>query len=269
MTRLADLAAGLLGEAVTGVEPVHGGDLSQVLRLHLGTGRRVIVKGGPDPEAEAAMLAALAGAGAAAPAVVAASPQLLILEELPDRGSLAGASWAHLGQMLRALHGVTGDAYGWDADYAFGPVPIRNARLDDWPAFWAERRLLPEAERLPAQMARRLRALADRLPDLLPRRPPASLLHGDLWGGNVLTDGARISGLIDPACYHGHGEVDLAMLSLFGSPSGDFWAAYGGPETGWERRCAIYQLWPAIVHYRLFGAGYGGMVEGLLARAGV
>lgn len=79
----------------------------------------------------------------------------------------------------------------------------------------------------------------------------------------------RLSGLIDPACYRGHGEVDLAMLSLFGAPGPAFAAGYGALEPGAETRRPIYRLWPAIVHLRLFGGGYRGLVERLLDEAGV
>src|SRR5256885_260509 len=61
----------------------------------------------------------------------------------------------------------------------------------------------------------------------LPARPTPALLHGDLWGGNILVAGDRVSGLIDPACYHGHTEVDLAMLGLFDQPDAAFYEAYG------------------------------------------
>ena len=70
--------------------------------------------------------------------------------------------------------------------------------------------------------------------------------------------------LIDPACYHGHAEVDLAMLSLFGTPGPMFRETYGPSEPGLEARRPVYQLWPALVHLRLFGSGYQGLVERLL-----
>ena len=80
--------------------------------------------------------------------------------------------------------------------------------------------------------------------------------------------GDRVSGLIDPACYHGHTEVDLAMLGLFDQPDAAFYEAYGLLEPGHDERTAIYRLWPALVHLRLFGAGYRPMVERLLQATG-
>jgi fructosamine-3-kinase len=117
-------------------------------------------------------------------------------------------------------------------------------------------------------LARRVEALATDLPNRLPARPTPALLHGDLWGGNMLVTGDRVCGLIDPACYHGHTEVDLAMLGLFDQPDAAFYEAYGLLEPGHDERTAIYRLWPALVHLRLFGVGYRPMVERLLQATG-
>jgi fructosamine-3-kinase len=89
-----------------------------------------------------------------------------------------------------------------------------------------------------------------------------------LWGGNILVAEGRLAALIDPACYHGDAEVDLAMLTLFDEPPEAFWSAYGPLEPGWRERRAAYQLFPALLHLRLFGASYGGMVDRLLASLG-
>jgi fructosamine-3-kinase len=102
----------------------------------------------------------------------------------------------------------------------------------------------------------------------LPSAAPA-LLHGDLWSGNILVRDGRLAALIDPACYHGDAEVDLAMLTLFDSPPDEFWEAYGPLEPGWRERRPIYQLFPALVHLRLFGAGYAGLADRLLGEIGV
>ncbi len=257
---LARRAAALLGGGVRAVDRLHGGDLSQVLRVALRDGRSAVVKASAPAEVEAEMLRALAGAGVPVPEVLAVGEGVLVLQDLgPDEG-LRGA-WADLGAVLRRMHAVRGGSFGWPRDHGFGPVPIGNAPCADWPAFWAERRLLPFCPNLPAPLAARVESLARRLPDLLPRRPPAALLHGDLWSGNILAREGRVVGLLDPACYHGHAEVDLAMLTLFGAPTPAFLEAYGSPEPGAAARRPIYQLWPALVHLRLFGDGYRPLVQ--------
>jgi fructosamine-3-kinase len=262
----AEAAATLLGGTLQRAVPLAGGDLSQVLRVTLADGRQAIVKGGPAPRVEAAMLRAIAASGAPAPAVLAVSDQVLVLQALQGGGGVGGA-WASLGAALACLHATTGERYGWPDHYAFAELRIDNTWLEDWPAFWAERRLLCHVPFLPPALARRVEALARDCPNRLPARPPPALLHGDLWGGNVLAANGVVTGLIDPACYYGHGEVDIAMLEVFDHPGRALFEAYGALEPGWEARLVIYKLWPALVHFRLFGSGYRGMVEGLLASA--
>jgi fructosamine-3-kinase len=266
--QLAESAAALLGGELQSIATVGGGDLSLVLRIVLSDGRRAIVKGGPAPATEAAMLDAIRAAGAPAPVVLGCDTSVLVLEELPDDGRLDTA-WGSLGTTLARLHGAEGDRFGWSADYAFGRVTIENGWDSRWPSFWAERRLANQAAHLPADLARRVSALAADLPNRLPAEPAAVLLHGDLWSGNVLASGGEVSGLIDPACYYGHREVDLAMLRLFGHPDTALFDAYGGLEPDHQSRLPLYQLWPALVHLRLFGGGYRPLVERLLAQAGV
>lgn len=267
MNQLAETGAALLGGKLDRIEGTAGGDLSLLVRIVLADGRRAIVKEGPTAPAEAEMLRTMAETGAPVPRVLAVDDDAFVMEILPHGGS-ASRAWASLGAAVRRLHGARGERYGWHRDHAFGPVGIANGWSDDWPDFWAERRLLVHLPHLDADLAGRIDDLARRLPDLLPARPAPVLLHGDLWVGNVLAEGSEVTGLIDPACYYGHAEVDLAMLSLFGSPGPAFYEAYGPLEPGRDARLPLYQLWPALVHVRLFGAGYRGMVERLLVAVG-
>jgi fructosamine-3-kinase len=268
MTALAEAGAALMGGTLEGVTALHGGDLSQVVRIVLGDGRAAIVKNGPNPRAEAVMLRVIAATGAPVPCVFGANDEALVLECVADDGRVHDA-WRDLGESLAKLHRARGLRYGWHEDYAFGPLPIVNGWADDWPAFWAERRLLVHLAHVPRNTARRIEELARDLANRLPARPAPALLHGDMWPGNVLVSGTRVSALIDPACYYGHAEVDLAMLNLFDSPEPEFYAAYGPLEAGFAERLAIYKLWPALVHLRLFGGGYLSMVDGFLSASGI
>lgn len=256
----------LLGARITDQRPLHGGDLSEVTLCTLDDARRVVAKTGPMVDREARMLRAMAVSGAPVPQVIAQSGTLLLLEALPETRP-GPTGWRDMGHALRQLHALEGAGYGWPEPYAFAAVEIPNESTIDWPGFWADRRLLPSLPHLPGALRPRLEGLARALPDLLPRRPAPALLHGDLWSGNLLfTDAGPY--FIDPACYHGDAEVDLAMLHLFGHPPPAFHDAYGPLPDGWDTRRPIYQLWPALVHLRLFGAGYFGLTDRLLGAAG-
>lgn len=268
MTAFAGRVAAVTGLPADRIELLAAGSLSEVLLLRWPDGRRSVAKSGPATRVEADMLRALAAAGAPAPAVEAVHDGLLLLDHVENDGAFTDRAWGDLGTRLRALHGCASSSYGWTSDYALGSVPLDNRQSSDWPRFWAEQRLVPTARLLDRHLAERVERLCERMADLLPASPPAALLHGDLWTGNILVRGGKLAGMIDPACHHGDAEVDLAMLDLFGSPGEAFHEAYGPLEPGWRERLPIYQLFPALVHLRLFGSGYAGMVERLLLRLG-
>ncbi len=189
-TRLASV----LDEDVVSQIALSGGDLSEVVRLTLASGRTAVCKTGKTASAEAEMLRSMAEAGAPAPAVLAVSDDLLILQDLGHDSGL-GEVWGDLGLAVRRLHETTGAGYGWPRDHSFGSVEILNDPAPTWPEFWAERRLRPGVRHLPSELARRVERLCDRLPDRLPHAPPAALLHGDLWSGNVIASGHVVAGL--------------------------------------------------------------------------
>jgi fructosamine-3-kinase len=183
-----------------------------------------------------------------------------------------------LGRGLAELHGLSTrpENWGWMEDNYIGRLPQQNGPMDSWAEFWRARRLEPQlamaraAGRLPGREADWDR-LFDRLPALLDdaKAEGPSLLHGDLWGGNVLAAAAGPA-LIDPAVYRGHREADLAMTELFGGFGDGFHAAYGEAWPllpGYPARRAVYQLWYLLVHVNLFGGGYVGQTAGVLREA--
>jgi fructosamine-3-kinase len=236
--------------------PLHGGDIAEVVRAELADGRHVVIKATTyDADLEAEGLRALDAAGAPVPEVLHVEPRRLVLAHVagpPD--------WAGLGRALARCHQHTADRFGWHRDNVIGPLPQDNTWTASWPTFHLERRLAPYLRDLPTPLAARLeRAMGGPLRDLLDHDPAPSLVHGDLWTGNVV-DGRW---LIDPAVHHADREVDLAMLSLFGDAPATFHHAYDEVwplDAGWEARRPALQLGPLLVHVRLFGGGYLGSV---------
>ena len=269
MTAFGQRVAELTGIGEDRFQRLAGGDLSEVLLVPRDEAEPLVAKGGSAVAVEAAMLRALAASGLPAPAVEAEHEHVLLLAHVANDGIFSPHAWADIGAALRRLHGQVAENYGWPADYALGTVALDNRESRDWPRFWGEQRLVAAASLLDRPWRERVERLAARLPALLPTAPPASLLHGDLWSGNILVAGGRLAALIDPACYHGHAEVDLAMLRLFDTPPVEFDEAYGIVDpAGAEERLPLYQLFPALVHLRLFGGTYAPLVDRLLGAVG-
>ncbi len=264
MSGFAARVVALTGVDEGSLERLAGGDLSLVLKVKRSDGRCSVAKSGPAIAIEAAMLRAIAAAGVPAPAVEAEHGDVLLVEHVDNDRAFSPATWRSIGGALRRLHGRTGEEYGWPDDYRIGSVALDNRPAADWPSFWVGQRLVATARLLDRPWRERVERLSQLVPPLLPSRPPPALLHGDLWSGNILVSEGALAALIDPACYYGHGEVDLAMLTLFDQPDPAFWEAYGEPEPGWQQRRPIYQLFPALVHLRLFGGAYAGLVDRLL-----
>ena len=193
-------------------------------------------------------------------------PGWLALEYLPP--SSPGADYDdRLGRGLATLHAQVGGRWGWSEDNLIGTLPQANPPTERWADFWAESRLGPQLELAVAggrisgadqRLLERATAASRTLLDDVESDGP-SVVHGDLWAGNVHAgpDGRPV--LIDPAVFRGHREVDLAMAALFGGLSERAGAAYREAAPLAEehrRRRPVYQLYYLLVHLNLFGRSY-------------
>lgn len=203
-------------------------------------------------------------------------PAFLVLEWLDfvppqDTNLLA----ERLGEGLALLHQFQAQTHGLERDNFIGSLPQRNTPTANWADFFAEQRLgfqqqiAHERGRMTPERERLLNDLRADLPDLLPNAE-ASLLHGDLWGGNYMCLSGDIPAIYDPAVYFGHREVELAFTELFGKFPTRFYQAYDSiypldPQYDHTRK-QIYQLYPLMVHLNLFGGHYGRVVDEIARR---
>ncbi|WP_456417207.1 fructosamine kinase family protein [Thiolapillus sp.] len=236
-------------------------------------------------EAEALGLHALAAANAIRVPLPlctgAAQGQSYIVMEYIALGAGSGNAAARAGEQLAQLHRQQAETFGWRRDNTIGSTRQPNDRDPDWVRFWREQRLgfqLAEAAR--NGLGNRLQQLGERLleacPALLDHQPRPSLLHGDLWGGNLGYDEQGRPVIYDPATYYGDREAEIAMTELFGGFGADFYAAYNNAwplDPGYAVRKTLYNLYHILNHANMFGGGYAGqaqrMMEQLLGELGL
>jgi protein-ribulosamine 3-kinase len=270
-------ALGTPGIEIVGASPVGGGCIHNAIHVVTSAGDVFVKWNASSPPdlflREADGLEALRAAGselvvpevflAASPS--AGAPGFIVMEYLPPAGGRGVPTDEVLGRGLAAVHRSTADAFGFDADTYCGPTRQDNTRSTSWVEFYRDRRLgflvriIAEARGLSASERRSLERCLDRVVDLLPHAPPASLIHGDLWSGNVMAS-ARGPALFDPACAYADREMEFGITTLFGGFSERFFQAYEEAwplPPGWRERLPFYKLYHLLNHHLIFGGHYG------------
>ena len=228
---------------------------------------------------EAQMLQDLKNAGWPVPEVIEADDHMLMMEWLEADGAALGKSGEReTGALLARLHQTTEDKFGLDYETRIGALRQPNPHAEKWLPFFRDHRLIYMAnlanseDKLPNALHDRLTRFAGDLANWLPEPARPALLHGDLWGGNVLANGGHITGFIDPAIYYGHPEIELAFTQMFSTFGEAFFEGYQSvtplEPAFFDERIAIYNLYPTLVHVRLFGSGYLPPIERCLSRLG-
>lgn len=180
-----------------------------------------------------------------------------------------------LGQQLAQMHSRRQAYFGWHQDNTIGRTEQVNGNFQDWQQFWLQQRLgwqlkLAADNGYHGRLQKKGETLCADLASILKgHNPQPSLLHGDLWAGNISNDQQGNPVIYDPACYYGDHEADLAMTELFGGFGGDFYAAYQEImpiSSGYQRRKTLYNLYHILNHLNLFGEGYLYQAEGMMDR---
>ena len=272
-----------VSQKVVDMAPLSGGCIGQVYKAQLQDGTTIVVKAddGPSPklDIEGRMLQYLAEhSELPVPDVFLLQPNLLIMAYLPGDSHFSAQAQTHAAELLAACHQISAPTFGLEWDTLIGGLHQPNTPMASWLDFFREQRLLYMAGEgvrtghLPASVLSRLDSFCGQLDRWLqePERP--SLIHGDVWTTNVLAQGNRITAFIDPAIYYADPEIELAFTTLFGTFSEPFFKRYEEIRPlapgFFDTRRDIYNLYPLLVHVRLFGGSYVGSVDRTLRRFG-
>ncbi len=283
MDPLAQKIEQAIGKLPVRVGPLTGGCVGQVYRLEMAGGTQLVAKvdDRPEPNLDIAgfMLEYLAQhSDLPVPEVLHSTPRLLVISFLPGRSQFSSNAQGHAAELLATLHNINAPQYGLERDTLIGSLHQPNPWMDSWVDFFRTQRLLYmagdayRAGRISATLLRRVEQFAGKLERWLMEPDRPGLIHGDVWSANVLADGQRITGFIDPAIYYADPEIELAFITLFSSFGADFFTAYREQRPispgFFETRRDIYNLYPLLVHCRLFGGGYPTSVARILDRFG-
>ena len=272
-----------LGRAVMAVEPLSGGCIGQVYAVRLAGGERMVVKvdegASPRLEVEGYMLRYLAQhSELPVPTVHVSERRMLVMDFIEGESRFRPETQRHAAELLAALHEVSGPAYGLERNTLIGGLHQPNPWTESWLTFFREQRLLymaregEQAGRLPTAVRQRVERFSADLDRWLEEPAHPSLIHGDVWTTNVLAKGERVTGFVDPAIYYADPEIELAFTTLFGTFGRPFFERYQTLRPlvpgFFEERRDIYNLYPLLVHVRLFGGSYVGSAEKTLGRFG-
>jgi len=272
-----------LGAGVTSHAPLTGGCIGEVLRVELDNGETVVAKvdgaANAKLDIEGYMLRYLADNSALpVPAVRHCTKNLLVMDYIPGNSNLSGKVQAHAAELLAGLHNVSADTFGLERDTLIGGLHQPNTQTASWVEFFRDHRLLYMAEkaagedRMNGRTLKRIEKFAGDLDQFIAEPEHPSLLHGDVWTTNVLAENGKVTGFVDPAIYYGHPEIELAFSTLFGTFGEAFFARYRELRTledgFFDVRRDIYNIYPLLVHVRLFGSSYLSGIETTLRRHG-
>ena len=271
-----------MGTPIRETYKLSGGCIGYVWRVELTDGRAIIAKFSETDgilAIEEFMLSYLSAKSLLpVPTVLISYEDLMLMQLLPSDGSLDTAAEINAADAVADLHRITQTNYGFECDTLIGGLLQPNPLIKSWIAFFRDARLFHMADkalvkhRLPVTLRHRIDHLAERLDTWLSEPSAPALLHGDLWGGNILCANSQITGFIDPALYFGAPEIELAFVTLFNTFSSVFFDRYKehhGLNPGFfEERRDIYNLYPLLVHIQLFGDAYLEPLHQTLAKYG-
>ncbi len=271
-----------LNSKILSATSLGGGAFAKVMRITLLDGQNVVAKiaigdSGKRLSIEGYMLEyLLKNTNLPTSKVYYYDDELLLVEYIVVNGNYSSYSQSSAAEYLAELHNISSDYYGFEQDTLIGGLNQPNPKKKSWLDFFINDRILYMAEQshnkgnLPVSVMQKLNKFIPKIPAYVSEPKKPSLIHGDIWTGNVLYRDGKVVAFIDPALYFADSEMELTFSTVYDSFGNDFFNRYNeirplSPEF-FETKRDIYNLYALLVHNYLFGHSYAFAIDATLSK---
>ena len=268
----------IINKPIDHITPLPGGCINRVYCIKFKNGKQIIAKVGDSNSKfliEEFMLNYLRkNTALPIPNIYYSDNRLILMEFLGSCKTLNTKTERKIADLIASLHNVSSSTFGFEKETLIGGLIQPNSISKNWKTFFRDQRLIYMANNayqkglLPLKSRQLIDKLCDNIEFWISEPEAPSLIHGDLWSGNILSSNGCLSGFIDPAIYFANSEIELSFSMLFETFGDQFFSRYQEHreiKSGFfEERKDIYNLYPLLVHIRLFGGSYVSQLNQIL-----
>ena len=172
-----------------------------------------------------------------------------------------------LGEMHLNANESNPNIYGYPVEGFIGVTDQKKGWENNWVDCFLKLRIIPQLSLLKSGFLdqKTIKKVEEKIKsELINHSPINTLVHGDLWSGNIGIEQSGKGVLYDPASWWADNEVDIAMTKLFGGFEKEFYEEYHKIipiKKGFEKRIIIYNFYHILNHANMFGGGYFNQVN--------
>ncbi len=164
-----------------------------------------------------------------------------------------------IAKFLSELHSKKGTSYGYGYSTYLGNLIQNNEKSSSWTKFFLENRydyyleILLNRSMIDMRRYNKYKNFREVIKENLTEPSHPSLLHGDIWRGNILINRqakTHTYQIIDPAIFYGDYEYELAYIYQNGTFGRGFYECYNEinkiSDEFWDFKILIYQIIPLM-----------------------